>query len=458
MSTFKSNAIKKNSNYGFNLNLENIHQSSNPQSTQKQNTFKDFNEFNRRKQSEHTLDPITENHSPYKKTKTDYDDIFDEKDKDLNSKSNKQSAAPMKNILPSTRTDFILWEHKTGIVNLGNTCFVSAAVQILTHLRELIISLNIYRERRKKDDKSIFFLFLDILDRIEKGKKSIDIEEFYIYFVKKGLYEHNTQQDSQEFFRKLLDLISNECNNSIPIDRLTLKSDCVAFNTDPSTHNNSISQMIKDYLLYSKSIEDSFITETFYGSFITTFSCNKCKYKTYAFDNFLDFPLTFDEKRINLNVWYLPEIKLSVDYLLSNYFKPEQIEWEKNCNNKNCKIKARHTKQSKVIKLPKVIIVCLQRLSSEQLKKNTISVLINDELDFSQYIDIFAETINQSSRKYYLKGIINHTGSLDFGHYYSQVKINNKWVEFDDNKVNILDDRKDFSCSKAYTLVYCLNK
>ena len=37
-----------------------------------------------------------------------------------------------------------------------------------------------------------------------------------------------------------------------------------------------------------------------------------------------------------------------------------------------------------------------------------------------------------------LLGLIYHFGTLDEGHYYTIIKIRDKWVKFNDNKVKIL--------------------
>jgi ubiquitin C-terminal hydrolase len=35
-----------------------------------------------------------------------------------------------------------------------------------------------------------------------------------------------------------------------------------------------------------------------------------------------------------------------------------------------------------------------------------------------------------------LKGVIVHCGSADFGHYYTIIKKENKWIKYDDHKIS----------------------
>jgi len=64
---------------------------------------------------------------------------------------------------------------------------------------------------------------------------------------------------------------------------------------------------------------------------------------------------------------------------------------------------------------------------------------------------------SESKGDYYIKSIIKHTGTLEFGHYYSHTKIGDKWVEFDDKNVSILNNGISLDCSSAYSLFYSLN-
>jgi ubiquitin C-terminal hydrolase len=72
----------------------------------------------------------------------------------------------------------------------------------------------------------------------------------------------------------------------------------------------------------------------------------------------------------------------------------------------------------------------------------------------------------QETQRYYLKGIIVHLGTgLNYGHYISVVRVMGRWVRFDDEKIDEVDDRylkfiygspnEAYSSSPcAYILVY----
>ena len=49
---------------------------------------------------------------------------------------------------------------------------------------------------------------------------------------------------------------------------------------------------------------------------------------------------------------------------------------------------------------------------------------------------------NYVRQRYYLKGVIVHLGTgLNYGHYIALVRIHGKWLRFDDDKIDEVDER-----------------
>jgi len=72
------------------------------------------------------------------------------------------------------------------------------------------------------------------------------------------------------------------------------------------------------------------------------------------------------------------------------------------------------------------------------------------ELDLKE----FCFGANRNDTKYELMGIINHFGKISGGHYTSNVKVDDKWYNFDDTKTSIIDNPVT---PNAYVLFY-INK
>ena len=63
------------------------------------------------------------------------------------------------------------------------------------------------------------------------------------------------------------------------------------------------------------------------------------------------------------------------------------------------------------------------------------------------------ETLSKLCYKYRLISIIHHIGEIDYGHYYSEININNNWYLFNDSQVKLLD-KLNFNSDSVLILFY----
>ena len=104
-------------------------------------------------------------------------------------------------------------------------------------------------------------------------------------------------------------------------------------------------------------------------------------------------------------------------------------------------------------KISKNIIKALKK-NEEEIKE--IQKLIKNYKNISNYID--GECGHKNESNYSLYGIGNHVGSLNFGHYYAYIKLNDRdWYEYNDSSVHRLT-YLDKNSTSAYVLFYKLNK
>ena len=74
-------------------------------------------------------------------------------------------------------------------------------------------------------------------------------------------------------------------------------------------------------------------------------------------------------------------------------------------------------------------------------------------LDIKKFIDIDCGHANET--QYVLFGIGNHSGTINFGHYYAYIKLNDKyWYEFNDSMVRRISGGINTRSNTAYTLFY----
>mmetsp|Transcript_16279 Transcript_16279/g.27518 ORF Transcript_16279/g.27518 Transcript_16279/m.27518 type:complete len:121 (+) Transcript_16279:279-641(+) len=112
-----------------------------------------------------------------------------------------------------------------------------------------------------------------------------------------------------------------------------------------------------------------------------------------------------------------------------------------------------------MLRPPPVLLVQLKRFKNVEgqwKKQHTLVDFPLENLDVAPYLMDweFASKLNLSS-KYDLCGIVNHFGSLTFGHYISVVRnpYEDKWYKYDDqNRIPIPADQ--ISKQNAYILFY----
>lgn len=146
--------------------------------------------------------------------------------------------------------------------------------------------------------------------------------------------------------------------------------------------------------------------------------------------------------------------------LLTDFFREEPLIGDYHCLQCPKLTKARQ-KPELCLPLPPVLIIQLKRFSYDNYSSDKIDTFISfpiDELDLKEYItkDNNNQSENNSSTKYELVAVSNHTGSLISGHYVTCAKNNQnqKWYKFDDGFVRELYNENDFVTKNAYILIY----
>lgn len=93
-------------------------------------------------------------------------------------------------------------------------------------------------------------------------------------------------------------------------------------------------------------------------------------------------------------------------------------------------------------KLPPTIIFNLKRFEYDM--KTFQRYKLNDFFEFAEEIDLKSWLCEQNENgdentNYRLKGVVIHSGSASAGHYYSYIRVDGKWKEFNDTNVRDFD-------------------
>ena len=149
---------------------------------------------------------------------------------------------------------------------------------------------------------------------------------------------------------------------------------------------------------------------------------------------------------------------LSIQECLHDYFNDELMN-EENDNQYFCDKEKKLKdviKCSSIYHCPDYLIVQLKRWNKNLKKNQRIIHYDMDTLDLDPYLHDSSPFKHNSI--YSLFGIINHSGNVFGGHYYSFIRnFNNTWYEFNDTNVKEINISKLIS-NKNYCFIYRRNK
>ena len=343
--------------------------------------------------------------------------------KELEEKRKKDDEKKKEKIIKIKKLVEAITLNKNGLINLGNTCFMNTCLQLLIHCSPFLEKIFFENPTKKRLTNEFCNLCQNQMNNCSSPKNFKNI-----FSELHSQYKGNQQHDTVEFCRLLLEDISKEMN------RITVILPYIKLDDNNKTKMELNLKFDKIF----KRREDSLVIDTFYGQIINIFRC-KCGFESYSFEKFLDIPLLFKNNNNNQNL----------NSLIKDFFEEDEIQWGEKC--KQCQKKAKQKKVVKITYPPEILILSLQRYDKKGNKKNNSDVAFSENIDLKDFSD--KDCCQEFSTKYNLIGIGNHTGSINFGHYFAYININNEWFEFND-KSCFKCDKFITNSSKAYMLVY----
>ena len=158
----------------------------------------------------------------------------------------------------------------------------------------------------------------------------------------------------------------------------------------------------------------------------------------------------FHQSYHNLNSDYNKNEKISIYDCLSLFTQKEIIN-DIFCE--NCNRKTKFTKELKIERLPEYLFIVFKRFKFITKYSTKIESLISFPFEDLKLNDYMMQK-NNPIKKYDLFACINHIGTLHKGHYYCNVKQDNKWIKYNDSQV---EEDDDINVSNIYILVYKAN-
>lgn len=332
----------------------------------------------------------------------------------------------------------------SGLVNLGNTCFVNACVQVLSHTYELgeILNQPSYKKKVKNKIESALLIEFDGLRQILWSENCTVSPGKFIKTVQKvaqlkdtEMFTGYNQNDLPEFLLFIIDCFHSSLAREIKMNisgQVETETDTIAV---------QCFEMIKN--MYSK--EYSEIWNLFYAvhvSEIMSLETGKRLRLTPEPFFMIDLPIPLNNKS--------PTIHDCFDL----YGEGEVLEGENAWYDEKVDKKVSIKKKISFWSLPNILVVDFKRFNSRNQKNQTLITFPLDDLDLSSYVIGY----KKSSYTYELYGVCNHYGGVNGGHYTAFIKnANGKWYEFNDSTVNEMNPSHVVS-PRAYCLFYRIKK
>ena len=353
-----------------------------------------------------------------------------------------------------------IYPHKTGLLNIGQTCYMNASIQCISNIEKLSNFLLSRFGTFNINTQQLTFSFTNLLfELFYPNKKYISPNIFKSVIGELNpLFEGNQASDAKDLVFFIIERLHQELKPPVNIINSNYQIDFAQQEIESQNENLTLQKFLIDFALKNTSI----VSDTFYGITRSTMKCYGCNIVKYSYQTFnlLNFVLkkVKDDKIAKIGEYY-DGIDL---YDAFDSDKKEEILKDENmiyCN--ICKGLKNGSHQQSIYGLPSVLIIILNR------GKNNED--FNEEFKFYETLDFTGSNyiINQNSyHKYYLCGIITHLGeSGTGGHFiaYCRNNVNDNFFCYNDasiSEVKIKDamstkiSQKDCEKKTPYVLFY----
>lgn len=321
----------------------------------------------------------------------------------------------------------------SGLVNLGNTCYMNTTIQCLSNTlpftKHLLSGKFMDSINTKKKEFDFFYQFVRLLKAIWTENYTYEPKSFKKIL---GEFDHQFANFNQHDSHEVLITIINNIHSALSYE--------VTINIDGEPKNDLDKMMIESMKSWKRMFKNEYsvMNDIFYGQFHSTTRCTSCNHTNHTYDPFCYISLP------------IPEKANTIYECLESYSHKELLDTQNQWKCDGCKENTNAEKKIELWKTPEILIITLKRFNFRQQKINRMIAFPTTK---PLYLQKWTHGYDKASSSYELYAISNHSGHTTGGHYYAFCKNNGKWYNYNDDMVQEINEEKIMT-SNAYVLFY----
>ena len=325
----------------------------------------------------------------------------------------------------------IIYPHKSGLENVGQSCYMNATIECLSNIKEITDPLLCLNENFISKKNNLTLSYRNLLVELFLTQQKVVVPEIFKSVIGElnPLFQGKHAADSKDllfFLIERLHLENNFENKNIPNIQKNF------YQLEIESRNEQL--MLQNFWMDYNQKANSIFSKTFYGITESIMDCKGCGIRKFSFQSF------------NMQIFQLKKLKedkvlkcqnngilsLYDAFVLSQM--PELLINDNMIYCNHCKALKEGVHQQIIYQLPKVLIIILNR------GRNNAD--FNEGFNFPPILDLSKQNviINPNSPKFfYLCGVITHFGeSGSSGHFiaYCRNNMNDNFTFYNDSIVS----------------------
>jgi ubiquitin C-terminal hydrolase len=330
----------------------------------------------------------------------------------------------------------------SGLANLGNSCYLNACMQIISHTYELNDFLleggGKYKHLLKKIPESIVLLEWDKLKEMLWETNCTVAPHGFVKTIRhvakikqRDLFTGYQQNDIQEFLLFIIDCFHTALSREVEMQ--------ISGTSKNDTDILAITAYKMMQNMYKKDYSD--MLNIFYGIHVSQIK----KSQTNTVLSMTAEPFSV----ISLSL--PPKASPTLFDCFDLYCNSETLTGDNMWYNDQTGLKEEAERNIIFWSLPTIMIIDLKRSKVDNKKNHTLVDIPLHNVDFSKYVKGYGAV----NYVYDLYGVCNHSGGGGAGgHYFAYIKnANGKWYNFNDTMVNEIAESQVIS-AMSYCLFY----